>query len=174
MRARATVAVLVAACLFYLGLIGWRGVVLLGDDRWAARGLGAGVLLLPVVGLVVLARELRFGRESGRLTRLLAAGAAGAAGAGGADSLGSSGSSDRAGGAEAVEAGEPVLVRRPSGRIDRASADAVFARRRAEVEADPGDWRRWYRLAVSYGDAGDTRRGRAAMRHAIALERDPR
>ncbi|KJE24699.1 hypothetical protein FF36_01073 [Frankia torreyi] len=159
MRARATVAVLVAACLFYLGLIGWRGVVLLGDDRWAARGLGAGVLLLPVVGVVVIARELQFGRESGRLTRLLAVGTE--VGPGIAGEIG-------------TEAGEPVLVRRPSGRIDRASADAVFARRRAEVEADPGDWRRWYRLAVSYGDAGDTRRGRAAMRHAIALERDPR
>ncbi|MCM3924621.1 hypothetical protein ND748_23520 [Frankia sp. AiPs1] len=167
MRARATVAVLVAGCLFYLGLIGWRGVVLLADDRWAARGLGAGVLLLPVVGLVVIARELRFGRESGRLTRLLAASTEVGVGLGIASEIAS-------GIASEIEAGEPALVRRPSGRIDRSSADAVFARRRAEVEADPDDWRRWYRLAVSYGDAGDTRRGRAAMRHAIVLERDPR
>lgn len=159
--ARATVAILVTACLFYLGLIGWHGVVLLGDDHWAARGLGVGVLLLPVVGLVVIARELRFGRESGRLAGLLATG-------------GMAGSGEVAGSGGAGEAGEPVLVHRPSGRIDRASADAVFALRRAEVEADPADWRRWYRLAVSYGDAGDSRRGRAAMRHAIALERDPR
>ena len=38
---------------------------------------------------------------------------------------------------------------------------------RAEVEADPDDWRRWYRLALAYDDAGDRRRARAAMRTAI-------
>jgi hypothetical protein len=213
-RTRATVAVLVAACLFYLGLIGWRGVILLGDDRWAARGLGSGVLLLPVVGLAVIVRELRFGRETGRLGRLLPGPVAGdapevpappggasdsveAAGyvwtadfigiagdidggsvgvAGRVRAAGSGGAADY-GGVDAVSGGggeEPVLVRRPSGRVDRTSADAVFAHRRAEVEAAPDDWRRWYRLAESYGDAGDTRRGRAAMRHAILLERRSR
>jgi Flp pilus assembly protein TadD len=55
----------------------------------------------------------------------------------------------------------------PSGRVDRAAADARFAERRAEVEAAPDDWRRWYRLALAYDDAGDRRRARAAMRTAI-------
>ena len=40
-----------------------------------------------------------------------------------------------------------------------------------EVEAAPGDWRAWYRLAVAYGDARDTARGRRTMRKAIALQR---
>ena len=61
------------------------------------------------------------------------------------------------------------LPRRPSGRVDRASADVVFAARRVETEADPGDWRGWYRLGVASDDAGDRSRARSAVRHAIAL-----
>ena len=70
-----------------------------------------------------------------------------------------------------AEGGLPVdeLVRTPSGRIDRDSADAVFARRRTETEAAPEDWRSWFRLAVAYHDARDTPRARKAMQRAIAL-----
>lgn len=45
-----------------------------------------------------------------------------------------------------------------------------FDQAAAAVEAAPDDWRAWYRLAVAYGDERDPRRGRAAMRRAIALE----
>jgi Tfp pilus assembly protein PilF len=61
----------------------------------------------------------------------------------------------------------PELPRTPSGRVDRSAADAVFEVRRAEVEADPDNWQRWYRLALAYDAAGDRRRARAAMRDAI-------
>lgn len=61
------------------------------------------------------------------------------------------------------------------GREADVGADAgeawAFARCKADVEAAPSDWKAWYRLAVAYGDAGDSRRGRAAMRQAIALRR---
>jgi cytochrome c-type biogenesis protein CcmH/NrfG len=63
----------------------------------------------------------------------------------------------------------PELPRTPSGRIDRASADAYFAECRTEVEAEPDDWRGWFRLAEAYDFAGDRRRARSAMRKAIAL-----
>ena len=39
----------------------------------------------------------------------------------------------------------------------------------AAAEAAPEDWRAWYRLALAYDAERDTRRGRAAMRRAIAL-----
>jgi cytochrome c-type biogenesis protein CcmH/NrfG len=55
---------------------------------------------------------------------------------------------------------------------DLAEADAVFAQRRAAVQAGPDDWRMWYLLALAYGDARDTPRGRRAMRRAIILERE--
>jgi hypothetical protein len=145
-KTRGTVGVALVAVVFYLGLIGWRAVQLLTQSSWTARGLGAGVALLPVVGVVVVVREVQFGRATTRLGRQLPP-------------------DDPAG-----DAPSPVR-RRPSGRIDRAAADEIFDQWRSDVEAHPRDWRAWYRLAVAYGDAGDIRRGRRAMRHAIALER---
>jgi Flp pilus assembly protein TadD len=69
--------------------------------------------------------------------------------------------------AAALDEDPPELAHTPSGRVDRAAADALFDRRRVAVEADPDDWRGWYRLAVAYDLAGDRRRARAAMRTAI-------
>jgi small-conductance mechanosensitive channel len=63
------VAVLVAAMAFYFVLIGYRGVYLLGQDRWVLKVLGAAVLVLPVVGCWVVIAELRFGLASQRLER---------------------------------------------------------------------------------------------------------
>ena len=54
--------------------------------------------------------------------------------------------------------------------MDRAAADALFARRKAETEATPEDLRCWYRLAAAYYAAKDSSRARAAMRHAVKLE----
>ncbi|MEP6851165.1 MAG: hypothetical protein ABJA87_00635 [bacterium] len=139
-RARATVAVLLAALAVYFVLIGVRGISLLGERQWSLKAFGVAVLALPLVGVWVVVAEVRFGRAAQRLT----------------DELGSAGA-DRA-----VD-----VPRRPSGRIDRAGADALFAVQRAEVQADPADWRRWYRLAEAYDLAGDRRRAREAMRTAI-------
>jgi hypothetical protein len=141
-RVRATVAVLVAVLLVYFVLTAQRAWTLLTSGSAVLALLGVGVLLLPVVGAVLVAAELRFGLATQRLGERLAA-----------------------------EGGLPVddLPRRPSGRVERDAADAVFARRRAEVEAAPDDWRNWFRLGVAYDDAGDRRRAREAMRKAIAL-----
>lgn len=61
---------------------------------------------------------------------------------------------------------------RAAGEIGAAGSDAAdFDAARAAVQATPEDWRAWYRLAVAYDAGRDPRRGRAAMRRAIALER---
>jgi cytochrome c-type biogenesis protein CcmH/NrfG len=140
--ARRVVVALVAALLVYFVLLGERAWWLLTSGRAVLVGLGVGVLILPFLGGYLVVRELQFGLATQRLARDLEA-----------------------------EGGLPVddLPRRPSGRPDRAAADARFAQRQAEVEAAPDDWRTWFRLGVAYGDAGDTRRGRAAMRHAVRL-----
>jgi hypothetical protein len=139
---RVTVAVLVAVLIVYFGLLGLRGWLLLTSGSVPLGLLGAGVLLLPAVGGVLVAAELRFGLATQRLGERLAA-----------------------------EGGLPAddLPRLPSGRPDRAAADAVFAARQAETEAAPGDWRSWFRLGIAYDDAGDRRRARAALRHAVLL-----
>jgi hypothetical protein len=139
---RVTAALLVAALGVYLVLAGHRGVLLLGSGDPVAVLLGAGVLLLPVVGGYAAWREVRFGFATQRLAREL----------------------DAAGRWPVEE-----LPAAPSGRPDRAAADALFAVRREEVEAAPQDWQAWFRLALAYDDARDRRRARAAMRRAIAL-----
>jgi len=66
-RARNLVLLLVVVLAFYAVLIGVLGVSLLGDHRWLAKLLGLGVVLLPLVGVGIVAAELRFGRASERL-----------------------------------------------------------------------------------------------------------
>jgi hypothetical protein len=142
MTARRVAYLLTAVLAGYFAVLGWRGWQLLTDGRAPFVLLGVGVLVLPVLGAWFVWQELRFGWAMQRL----------------ADELAAEGDLPR-----------DELPRSRGGRVDRAAADDVFARRRVEVEQSPRDWRPWYRLAVAYGDAGDTRRGRRAMRHAIAL-----
>lgn len=142
MRTKAVVAVMVAFLLFYAVMLGAKGVAMLRSGEPAAVLLGAGVLVIPVLGVLLVWRELVFGRRSAQLAAVLEG-----------------------------EGGLPVddLPRRPSGRVERAAADAAFGQRQAEVEAAPDSWRGWYRLALAYDDAGDRSRARAAVRRAIEL-----
>ena len=41
---------------------------------------------------------------------------------------------------------------------------------RGELDQDPNNWRRWYRVARAYDYAGDRRRARDAMRKAVELQ----
>jgi hypothetical protein len=141
--ARRAVLLLVIALAAYFALVGYRGVFLLGESSFVLKALGAAVLALPVVGLWLVGAEIRFGFATQRLAHRL-------------DAEG--------------EPPEPEPPRRRSGRVDRHAADALFERRRHDVEDAPADWRRWYRLAVAYDVAGDRHRARAAMRTAIARE----
>ncbi len=141
-RTRAVVGILAAVLVLYFVLTAQRAWALLTSGDVVLTLLGLGVLILPIVGAWLLVAELRFGLATQRLGERLAA-----------------------------EGGLPVddLPRRPSGRVERAAADAAFATRQAEAEAAPDDWRTWFRLGIAYDDAGDRRRAREAMRKAIAL-----
>ncbi|GCB45577.1 hypothetical protein [Streptomyces sp. NL15-2K] len=142
MRAKLSYAITAAVLVFYFLLVGSRGVMLIQSGTLLTVTFGVAVLILPVIGLWFLWKNTQFARKAGRLAAEL-------------DS----------------EGGLPVdeLKRTPSGRIDRASADEVFAKRKAETEAAPDDWRSWFRLAIAYHDARDTPRARKAMQRAIAL-----
>ncbi|MFF4473995.1 hypothetical protein ACFYZ3_31140 [Streptomyces sp. NPDC001599] len=142
MRAKITYLVTAAVLVFYFALVGSRGVLLIKTGTLLTVTFGVAVLILPVIGLWFLWKNTQFVRRANQLAAELDA-----------------------------EGGLPVdeLKRTPSGRVDRESADAVFAQRRAETEDAPGDWRSWFRLAVAYHDARDTPRARKAMQRAIAL-----
>ncbi|HEX4399936.1 MAG TPA: hypothetical protein VHZ98_01255 [Galbitalea sp.] len=142
-------AALVTAVLLalYLVLVFQHAIVLLGTGVLAGQLEGVALIVLPIVGAWALAAELMFGARAQRLLRLM------------------------------TERGDlPVddLPHRPSGRPERAAADAEFPKYQAEVEAAPTDWTRWYRLALAYDASGDRRRARWATRRAIRLERASR
>ncbi|MCS0636486.1 hypothetical protein NX801_12595 [Streptomyces sp. LP05-1] len=142
MRAKLSYAVTAAVLVVYFVLVGGRAVALIGLGTPVTVAIGIAALVIPAIGAWFLWANTRFVLRANRLAAELEA-----------------------------EGGLPVdeLERTPSGRVDRDSADAVFARRRAETEAAPGDWRCWFRLAVAYQDARDTPRAREAMKRAIAL-----
>lgn len=143
MKTRVTVALLTAALVTYFWLLGQRGIYLVQLGTVVGISLGIGVLLLPIVGIVLVVFELRFGAATARLARTLA------------------------------ETGDlpddSALPRRPSGRVERSAADEYFETVRIRVEADDRNWRLWYQLGYAYNLAGDRKRARSAMRMAIEL-----
>ncbi|HVV22615.1 MAG TPA: hypothetical protein VHF06_24480 [Pseudonocardiaceae bacterium] len=143
MKARTTAIVLTAVLVVYFWLLGQRAVWLIQTGTAAGVGLGVAVLVLPVIGAWIAVVNLRFGAQVERLARQLAD--------------------------EGTLPDASDLPRRPSGRVDRGAADEWFDERKAELEAAPDDWRRWYRLAYAYDLAGDRRRARETMRHALRL-----
>ncbi|MFJ3908144.1 hypothetical protein EDE04_1885 [Streptomyces sp. 2132.2] len=147
MRAKITYFLTAAVLVVYFVLVGSRGLMLIRQGTALTVVFGAAVLILPVIGVWFLWKNTQFVTRANQLATELEA-----------------------------EGGLPVdeLERDQYGRILRDSADEVFARRKAETEDAPGDWRSWFRLAVAYHDARDTPRARKAMQRAIALHGGPR
>lgn len=144
MTSRVGVAVMAVLLALYLVLVAQRAVLFLLTGEPLAIGIGIALLVLPLLGAWALVREVLFGVRAQRL----------------ANRLGDEGAL-------------PVddVAKRPSGRPERAAADAEFPRYREAVERSPEDWRAWYRLALAYDASGDRKRARQAVRTAIALER---
>ena len=122
-----------------LGMYCW----LLFSSGGAAIGLGIAIVAVMGLGAWSIGRELWFGFTMDRLARRLAE--------------------------EDLLPDTSMLPRRPSGRVEPAAADAWFDERKAELDAQPTDWRCWYGVAIAYGIAGDRSRARDSMRQAIRL-----
>ena len=144
LRVQLLIAFLCVALIFYFAMLTRTAVALIRSGTPAAVALGIGVLILPAVGAWVLFATLRAGLAHQRLARLA--------------------------GEDGMELDVTDLPRLPSGRIARDAADALFQTTRAELDADPDNWRRWYRLARAYDYAGDRGRARETMRTAVAMQ----
>ncbi len=144
MRVRVAVAVMAALLALYLAFAIRYGLLLIGVGEPIGIALGIALLVFPVVAAGALVAELLFTVRADRLGRRLEA-----------------------------EGGLPdeQLEQRPSGRIDRAAADAVFPKFQRDTEEHPDDWRAWFRLGLAYDASGDRRRARWATRQAIRLSR---
>ncbi|WP_280219825.1 hypothetical protein [Nocardia neocaledoniensis] len=141
----ALVAFLVLALAYYFIRLGSLAIAYIADGEFAGVALGIGMLLLPIVGIWIVWATLQAAFAHQRLARRI----------------------DE----EGLEVDTSQLPRRPSGRIERAAADELFARIKTEWEADPDNWRSSYRLARAYDYAGDRTRARETMRRAVALEK---
>lgn len=101
LRTQLLVAFMCVALLVYFALLGRVAVAMIASGRAAAVGLGLAVLVMPVIGLWAMVATLRAGFAHQRLARLIAA--------------------------DGMELDTSDLPRRPSGRIQRDAADALFA-----------------------------------------------
>lgn len=143
MKAPRTTAILLTAALaVYLVVLGQIAYWMLVAGGFGVA-FGVGVVLLMALGVWAVAATVWFGVRVARLARQLAR-----------------------------ERGLPDVSRlpvRPSGRVEWAAAVAFFQERKAELDEQPADWRRWYRLAYAYDLAGDRPRARETMRQALRL-----
>jgi hypothetical protein len=144
LRVQLLIALMCAAMIGYFILLGRVAVVMITSGKGAAIGLGIAVLILPFIGLWAMVATLRAGFAHQRLARLAAD--------------------------QGMDLDVSALPRRASGRIERVAADALFDTVRGELDDDPDNWVRWYRLARAYDYAGDRSRARETMRKAVALQ----
>ena len=103
MRAKISYALTAAVLVVYFVLVGSRGVLLIKAGTLLTVTFGVAVLILPGIGVWFIWKNTPFVRDANRLAAELDA-----------------------------EGGLPVdnLRRLPSGRIDRESADEIFALRK--------------------------------------------
>jgi len=144
LRIQLLIGFMCIALVVYAVMLGRVALVFIGSGRPAAIGLGAAILIMPGIGIWVMVTTLKAGLAHQRLARLARE--------------------------DGMELDVAELPRMPSGRIQRAAADALFETVRSELESDPGNWRRWYRLARAYDYAGDRTRARETMKKAVQLE----
>jgi hypothetical protein len=107
LRIQLLIAFMCVAMLAYFVLLGRIAVAMIGSGRAAAVGLGLALLIVPVIGLWAMIATLRAGFAHQKLARLIAE--------------------------DGMELDTSALPRRPSGRIERDAADALFASVRTEV-----------------------------------------
>jgi cytochrome c-type biogenesis protein CcmH/NrfG len=142
-NARIGVAIMAAVLLLYVLVVSQRAILLLTTGDPVGITMGLALFILPAIAAWAIGRELWFGIRAENVGRRLES--------------------------EGALPEEQLSVR-PSGRVDRDEAEALFPRYREAVESAPDDWRAWYRLGLAYDGAGDRRRARSAVRQAIKLE----
>ncbi|WP_158169981.1 hypothetical protein [Mycolicibacterium smegmatis] len=144
LRIQLLIGFMCVALIVYFVMLGRAAFVFITSGEAAAVVLGIALLAFPVIGVWVLIATLRAGLAHQRLGRLA--------------------------NEQGLDLDVSDLPRRPSGRIERDAADALFVQVKAELEADPDNWVRWYRLARAYDYAGDRSRARDAMRTAVRMQ----
>jgi cytochrome c-type biogenesis protein CcmH/NrfG len=144
LRIQLMIGFMCLALVVYFVMLGRIAMAFISSGSAAAIGLGLALMILPLIGIWAMVSTLKAGLTHQRLARIVKD--------------------------EGMELDISSLPRTPSGRIQRDAADALFDTVRRELESDPHDWRRWYRLARAYDYAGDRGRARETMKKAVEME----
>jgi cytochrome c-type biogenesis protein CcmH/NrfG len=144
LRIQLVIGFMCVALVVYFVMLGRIAMAFVSSGSAAAIGLGLALMILPLIGLWAMVSTLKAGLAHQRLARIVKD--------------------------EGMELDISSLPRTPSGRIQHDAADALFNTVRRELESDPHDWRRWYRLARAYDYAGDRGRARETMKKAVEME----
>lgn len=136
-----TMSILLA---LYISFALYRVFILFASKNLIGALLGLGLLVLSLIAVLALARELLFGYHANRLTREL-------------EKLGA-----------LPEDGLPVQW---NGMPRREDALAILPKYQAASQEESDDWRNWQRYGILLRAAGKNSEARAAIRHAIKLER---
>ncbi|MBN3453361.1 hypothetical protein [Mycolicibacterium sp.] len=144
LRIQLLIGFMCLALIVYFLMLGRTAIILIGSGDAAPIGLGVALLVFPLIGAWAMVATLRAGLAHQRLARLARE--------------------------QGMELDVSDLPRRPSGRIEREAADALFMTVKGELEEDPENWVRWYRLARAYDYAGDRSRARETMRTAVRMQ----
>lgn len=128
-----------------IGYLVWAAYDMVSSGQLVRQGLGVATFLLAVVGLWTVWATYRASVE----IRML----------------------DRAATAAGCDIDESGLELRPSGRVTREAADALFEEIKAEVVSQPDSWQAAFRMGRAYDLAGDRSRGREWMKKAADLYR---
>jgi cytochrome c-type biogenesis protein CcmH/NrfG len=144
LRIQLLIGFMCLALVVYFLLLGRIAMAFIASGEPAAIGLGVALMVFPLIGIWVMVSTLRAGLAHQRLARIVKD--------------------------DGMELDVSSLPRMPSGRMQRDAADALFETVREELDNDPENWRRWYRLARAYDYAGDRNRARETMRKAVEME----
>lgn len=142
----AAVAITVIVAMYFVFVADFAFAFLRADEL-TARGLGAGLLVLPLVGAWWLFHEWRMGITVQRMSSQL----------------------EREGRLPA-HAGE----RNAAGRLTEQAAEAVYETARRDAEERPEDWAAWFYVAFAYDANRDRSAARKSLRYAAELYRAER
>lgn len=122
LRTQLLIGFFCVALIVYFVLLGRIAFALIADGRIAPVGMGIALLAFPFIGLWAMVATLRAGFAHQKLARLAAE--------------------------KGMELDVSELPRRASGRIEHEAADRLFDSLRTELDNDPDNWVRWYRVAL--------------------------
>lgn len=142
----AAVAITVILAIYFV-LVARHALLFLESEELIAKALGLAMLVLPFIGAWFLIHEFRLGTTVQQM----------------ADTLDGEGRLP-------IHDGET----KPSGKLTRESAEAVFEVASRQVEDAPTQWSAWFHLAYAYEAAGERAQARKSLRHAADLFRAER